>query len=251
MIIRDSESHFTMTTQHDHAILSGEIAKFFEPSYFGDTTFIDGLLLAIRENDRGWIGLDETPIWNDNINAPFSFMNYPIYPKLPMYAKGISEVEKMNDYAGLLCSIHYTSFGHIRKSKHPDCIEYMNNEINRQQRINKKLNYPDSDIVTNHYRLLQLCDELSLYVCLNKEGASKNEEHPWYKDGFETMIGTQKFIAEWISETEIRITPFPFNHSFKTVLLTKHVQKELRNRVGIKRAYKETDFSRQEITFLG
>nr|WP_253735858.1 DUF3891 family protein [Paenibacillus sp. FJAT-26967] len=34
-------------------------------------------------------------------------------------------------------------------------------------------------MIEQHFKLLKLCDELSLYVCLNEPGVSKDEEHPW------------------------------------------------------------------------
>lgn len=74
MIFRETKDFFIMTTQHDHAKLSGTIAQFFKPQFFVDDTFIEKTVLAISEHDRSWIGLDEIPIWNDNENAPFSFM---------------------------------------------------------------------------------------------------------------------------------------------------------------------------------
>lgn len=39
MIIRESRDHFTMITQHDHSALSGEIAKYFQPSLFDFSSY--------------------------------------------------------------------------------------------------------------------------------------------------------------------------------------------------------------------
>ncbi|WP_156430913.1 DUF3891 family protein [Paenibacillus sp. FJAT-26967] len=49
----------------------------------------------------------------------------------------------------------------------------------RQQRLKAKLNQPGESMIEQHFKLLKLCDELSLYVCLNEPGVSKDEEHPW------------------------------------------------------------------------
>nr|WP_186438508.1 DUF3891 family protein [Cohnella terricola] len=162
MIVRECEDDFTMITQHDHADLSAQFARQFKPEFYMDTEFTDDVLLAIREHDRGWIGLDEIPLWNDRIHAPFSFFDYPLYPKLLMYTKGINEVERTSRYAALLCSLHYTSFANIRDSKHPDCVEFMNTELRRQEQIGQQLIHPASEIVLRHLWLLQLCDDLSL-----------------------------------------------------------------------------------------
>lgn len=250
MIVRESDEYFTMTGQHDHAILSGQIASHFKPEWFGDPAWTDKVVLAIREHDRGWIGLDEIPIWNDGSNAPFSFMDYPLAPKLPMYEKGIDEVERMNPYAALLCSLHYASFDPIRSSDRPDCIDYIRKETIRQDRIRQRVGALDPDWVLRHLRLLQFCDHLSLYVCLNKEGAAKEEEHPWFKDGLGTKLNDRTYTARWLSPTEIAVDPFPFRDRFQTTLRTKHVLKSERQQKGIALAYRDTAFSEQEISFV-
>ncbi|WP_100406960.1 DUF3891 family protein [Bacillus solitudinis] len=250
MIIVDSKEYIKMTTQHDHAIFAGEMAKYFSENLFMEEQYKESVLIAIREHDRAWIGLDDIPIWNDQKNVPFSFMDYPLYPKIVMYTKGINEVEKINKYAALICSIHYTSFGHLRDSKHQACINYIQHERKRQKRLMDDLHYPNEEIIQRHFKLLQLCDELSLYVCLNEEGSKKREEHPWYIDGFETLIDNQKFTAQWLSQTEIKIDPFPFTDNFKATLKCKDVSKDLREQIGIHSAYNQTSHTIREYKFV-
>jgi hypothetical protein len=244
MIVLETGEHFKMTTQHDHAMFAGDIAKYFVKDLFIDDQYMDAALLAIREHDRAWIGLDQIPIWNDQKKIPFSFMDYPLLPKVLMYTKGIDEVEEINKYAGLLCSMHYSSFGHIRNSKQQDCINYMNNEVQRQKRLKNILNNPKEEMINQHFKLLQLCDEISLYVCLNNEGATATKsEEPWYKDGFKTMIDQRKYRAEWKSQNEIKLDPFPFTTEFEITFKTKYVSKDLRDEKGINSAYNDTSYT--------
>ncbi len=81
-------------------------------------------------------------------------------------------------------------------------------------------------MVKQHLLLLKLCDEISLYVCLNKEGAKKEEEHPRYPDEFNRKIEDQKMIAYWVSEHKIRLDPFPFVSHFQVTLRKREVSKE-------------------------
>ncbi|WP_088102902.1 DUF3891 family protein [Halalkalibacter urbisdiaboli] len=243
MIILETGDYFKMTTQHDHSIFSGELAKHLEDNLFIDAEYKDAVILAIREHDRAWIRLDQMPIWNDQRNIPFSFMDYPLFPKISMYSKGIDEVEEMNQYSALLCSIHYTSFGHIRKSKHKDCVDYMKNEFTRQKKLKSNLHNPNEEMIKKHFKLLQLFDELSLYVCLNEEGTSKSHEHPWYVEGFETLIDGQRYYAEWKSRAEIKIEPFPFTDEFDITFKTKYISKDLREKIGINSAYIDTSYT--------
>jgi hypothetical protein len=65
------------------------------------------------------------------------------------------------------------------------------------------------------YRILQLCDRLSLYVCLNNPGVKKEEAHPWYKEGFkhsQTFHRQQNkpLLAEWLDKTAIKVAGSPF-----------------------------------------
>lgn len=249
MIVRETDQHFVMTTQHEHARFAGEIANYFVKSLFLDEKYIRDVLFAIQEHDRGWIRLDDTPIWNDRHSVPFSFADYPLLPKLALYRIGIDEVEKINDYAALLCSIHYSSFTHLQSSKLTDCVNFINNEIERQTRLKAKLGQPTEDMISNHYKLLQLCDDISLYVCINNPGATKDIEHPWFKEGFDTIINDQRINAHWINNKEIVISPFLFERDFTTTIKSKQVPKELIGRLGINDAYKETNWTEQEVIF--
>ncbi|QGH34714.1 DUF3891 family protein [Gracilibacillus salitolerans] len=251
MIILDTGEFFKMTTQHDHARFSGELATQLKDNLFINTNYRDTVILSITEHDRAWIRLDQVPIWNDQQKIPFSFTDYPLLPKITMYKKGIDEVENMNQYAALLCSIHYTSFQDIRQSNQKDCIDYIKNELQRQQQIKSKLPHFNDKVVTQHYRLLRFLDELSLYVCLNQAGVTKNEEHPWFVNGFGTLIDDQRYYAEWKSRSEIKITPFPFKTEFEITLKTKYVPKDLREKIGINSAYHDTGYTFSTLRIVG
>ncbi|WP_028595999.1 DUF3891 family protein [Paenibacillus assamensis] len=249
MIVRESDQHFIMTTQHEHARFSGEIAAHLRSNLFENSNDIEAVVLAIQEHDRGWIRLDDTPIWNDRAAAPFSFLDYPLLPKLVLYKVGLDEVEAMNDYAALLCSLHYSSFVHIQKSERLDCIHFIAHEKERQQQIRARLGELDEHMIASHFKLLQLCDDISLYVCMNEPGVSKENEHPWYKEGFETIIQDQKINAHWVSANEIRIDPCLFDSEFTVTMKSKHVEKDVINRIGIHAAYQETEWSELTVMF--
>ncbi|UVI29429.1 DUF3891 family protein [Paenibacillus spongiae] len=251
MIIRETEHHFVMTAQDEHAHFSGLIANHFADHLFIDPSYRSDTILAIHEHDRSWIRLDETPIWNDRIAVPFSFSDYPLLPKLILYRYGLDETESMNEYAGLLCSLHFSSFQDIRQSTRSECVEFIRHEAARQQRIKDKWKPLDDSMVSKHLKLLQLCDGISLYVCLNEPGAAKENEHPWYREGFDMQIDDRKLTAQWMNEERIMIDPFPFKEAFKAAIRSKHVAKDSIKQNGIDAAYKNTPFTEQIITFVG
>lgn len=251
MIIRESEEAFVMTTQDDHAHFSEEVARGFREEWFLDGQYKDDCILAIREHDRSWIRLDAVPIWNDRSKTPFSFIDYPVLPKLVMYQMGVDETEEMSHYAAILCSMHYASFFQSDQASKQDAeLKFYHRESARQDHLKEKLNCPDEQTIARHFQLLQLCDDISLYVCMNPEGVSKEEEHPWFKKGFNSLIDGQKFTAEWISDHEVRLTPQLFAREWSAVLRNKHVPKQRIREVGIHEAYQESDWTELEITFI-
>ena len=73
MVIYEREADWVMIPQHNHGLLSGEIVKNWNPSYFDGANRQDDVIFAITEHDRGWIDLDETPFWNDKISSLFVY----------------------------------------------------------------------------------------------------------------------------------------------------------------------------------
>jgi hypothetical protein len=57
--------------------------------------------------------------------------------------------------------------------------------------------------------LLQLCDDLSLFVCLNEPGRN---DYPHYRGGFE-FVGT-RLEPVWEDERTLRLDPNPFSKYF-------------------------------------
>jgi hypothetical protein len=243
-----------MVKQHDHAQLSGVIAGHFRHSLFGDGARVQDMLYAVSEHDRSWIRLDDTPIWNDAASAPFSFMDYPLLPKIALYKIGLDEIETANEYAALLCSLHYASFRSFKQGVNRYCADFYNTELARQERLKNKLNPVASDEVEKHFAILQLCDDISLYICLNRPGASKEEEHSWYRDGFansERMDrkAGQPVVARWLDVGTIALTPSPLQTKFTATLSCKSVSKSVIRQIGIATAYKQADWLKQEVSF--
>lgn len=254
MIVRETEHEYVMTAQHDHARLSGNVARNFGHFFMNDPFFND-LVFAVYHHDYGWVRLDETPIWDDSRSMPCSNPNYPLLPKLTHYQYGLDQVERRNKYAGLLCSMHYYSFG-FQHSTVEECIDFARNEERRQKRIRDELNLTNDEDIIKQFKLLQLCDRISLYVCFNSPGVSKEQEHPSYKLGFEdselfNIDSEGLLVPEWLNTSEINITPNPFNSSFKTSLRQKRVSKQLVKEIGIAQAYKNGEWVDLEIIFAG
>jgi hypothetical protein len=247
VIVREKENSFVMVRQHDHARVSGDVAAAWKAAFFPGPERRDEVVLAVREHDRGWIGLDETPVWNDRIQAPYTFMDYPLRLKTVFYQKGVDEVEQQSPYAALLCSLHYTSF--FRHVSEPAALDYVREETARQQRLRQETGIAGSaseNILPLHLDVLQFCDHLSLYLCLNDPGVRKDHERSWYREGFPQTFPFARgarITARWEGTDTVRLSPFPLDRPLQVTLPLKEVHKEEIRRSGIAAAYQAAPWS--------
>ncbi|OZB97947.1 DUF3891 family protein [Paenibacillus sp. XY044] len=250
MIIRERQDSFVLIRQHDHAQLSGQIAEHLLPAWLPPGVDREAAALAITQHDRGWRYLDHSPLWDQESDSPYSFINYPLGPKLSSYRTGLDEAEAMDPYAGLLCSMHYASFQQIRYANEAETARFYKEELLRQERIHHQLSGLDAKRVERHFNLLKLCDSLSLYVCLNEPGASKDEEHPWYREGIETEIaGLGDLTARWANEDSVTVSPSLFQTEFMGSVTLKQVSKQAIKAQGFEAAYDIAPEMTQNIIF--
>lgn len=240
MIIREEKTNLILTCQHDHALLSGALGRHFQHFFADDPSFEDALF-AIHEHDRSWILPDSQPKWNAEKNRPYDFIDYPQEEKLGYYKLGLNETEEMNPYAALLCSMHYCSF--VENDLYNDAgIQFLQSEKIRQDRILKTTKSFDEDCLSKEFALLQLCDNLSLYLCLNHPGVSKNEEHKFFMNGFKNSAlfnpkEKKDLIANWLNKKEVQIVPFPFCESFEVKIDQRILRKDEISKLGLEGAF--------------
>ncbi|WP_174727842.1 DUF3891 family protein [Mesobacillus harenae] len=255
MIVFEREQDFVMVTQHDHANVSGEVAEYWNEEDFPGLHRKNEVVLAVRQHDRGWINLDASPLWNSHDRKPYSFMDYPLEPKISSYKKGIDEVVEISGYAGLLCSLHYASF--LENSTDPAGKQYWKEEIQRQQMLLKELEIEENTIqkkeLNEHLDLLKFCDNISLYICLNKPGVDKANEHPFYRNGFPQKFAFAQFhriIPEWTNQETIKLSTFPLTTDLHVSLPFKAVQKEEIMKHGLTQAYQEAKVETRRVKFV-
>ncbi|MFS1512414.1 DUF3891 family protein [Chengkuizengella sp. SCS-71B] len=256
MIIYEQKDKFIMIEQHEHANVSGEMAIHWDMKYFQNKNRWADVLLAVYEHDRGWIELDAVPFWNDRKQVPYSFMDFPLPPKLRAYQHGIDTVEEKNSYAGLLCSLQYT---HLisEVSDDPQAVPFLAYEKNRQNNMIKQWikNEDQKTDLYFHLSFLQFFDELSLYICLNEPGTKKENEHVWFRDGFTKskhfpFMNEKSIIAHWIDEHHVKLSRFPFVNDFEINLKIKKVMKQHISQEGIAKAYENTSYDTRTVIFI-
>ncbi|WP_347550863.1 DUF3891 family protein [Pseudalkalibacillus hwajinpoensis] len=250
MIVYEHGNSVVMIKQHDHALLSGQFARELKMDYWPDLRYREEVLFAIKHHDRGWIDLDEVPFWNDRQQAPYSFLDFPLAPKLTFYRKGIEEVKKQTFYGSFLCSKHYQSF--FNGANANQALAFYEEEQRRQQDLEKHFDISDP-LLTFHYQLLQFCDDLSLFACFQEPGVAQEDEIKWYKDGFPQhfhfLHHNEKVVAHWHNEKSINLSHplFPEGHTFEVQI--KQVSNDLIKSKGIANAYQSTSYETRTFQF--
>ncbi len=204
MIVREKDNGFLLIKQHDHGLASGEFARRFSEEWIGGQIH-DETLFAITNHDIGWKPLDSEISWNEERGRPYSFVDYPAEAKMEAYAEGIDFVESESPYAALLCSSHYGSF--VKRSENPAEVRFREREAERRKRIEASMDVPET--FGRDFRLLQLCDDLSLFVCLNEPG---REIFSWHRGGFE--FSGWRFHPVWKDDGSLRFEPNPLSEGF-------------------------------------
>lgn len=201
MIIREYEEKYEWIKQHDHGLLSGEMAYHAGNPPFAPVGFRNVLTAALH--DISWVHADDEPF-----EEFIHFNDYPLSKRLPMYEAGIDDMEAVDPFTALLTSLHYSAF--FKPGKTDKLDAFLEREHNRQTRL-KRL-FPTEDL-NLALKQLKMWDNLSLYVCLNKPGTTKENEHPWYKNGIQgvTASGSEMTIeGYWRDEHTVTFSPFPF-----------------------------------------
>ncbi|MFN7252757.1 MAG: DUF3891 family protein [Anaerobacillus sp.] len=226
MVVTERENEILLFEQHEHARVCGEFAKQWRDDYFSGHDNRKSVTYAIFEHDNGWIELDQQPLLNKETLLPYSFIDYPLKPKLAAYTNCINRVEKEDDYAALICSLHYTSF--FEGYANGRGAEFITQERLRQEKLRRRLKINKESLLF-HYNLLQFCDNLSLYLCLNEPGVDKENEFFWFREGFSQTFSynsQKRLMAKWLNKDTVSLSDFPFKEEITVTLNYKAIPKK-------------------------
>lgn len=237
VIVNDAGSYFELIPQHEHARIAALFLEHWkDPALYNGKRWNE-LLFAVRHHDRAWIPLDAEPLLDSHFK-PYSFIDYPEKEKINAYENGIEDVTDKDLYSGLLVSRHYASF--FDSSQTVTGRTFLQSERKRQDNIRKELHHPHTEEF--HMKVLQFCDDISLYVCMNKPGAAKNEEVSWFKNGFRqrfVFLNNKKIHAHFHTNDTINIEPFPLFSNLEITINGIIIQKQKLVEKGMKKAYRD------------
>ena len=218
MIVRERADTFVLVDQHEHALVAGEFARRWVdgPSPPGPT------LYAVENHDVAWRGPDREVLWNEASGRPYSFLDYPVGPKLAAQRRGIDLVEAHDSYAACLCSMHYSRF--LRGSEKPVEVEFREGEAARQERLLEGMGEEELENLERNFRFLRLCDGLSLFLFLYEPGQTG---YPPPTPGGFGLDGT-KYDLSWRDESAVSLDPFPLIEPFDLSVPYREVGKDRR-----------------------
>lgn len=255
MILRETPTCWVLINQHDHALVAGMLTAHWNPAFIPNMAWWPQVLEAVTEHDRGWIGLDQQVAWQEASQKPYSFIDYPLEPKLAAYTRGIDEVAQTNAYGALLCSLHYTTFPDLETT--PEGRTFRQGEAARQHTIKAALRLDDpqaEELLHFHLQLLKCCDGLSIYLCINEPGVSKAQEHPWYRGGLPyshfSFTQGKGMVASWHQAQAVQVSPFPFGQAFTVTIPYRQVNKDQIKELGAARAVHLATYQQYQVQLV-
>ena len=167
-----------------------------------------------------WREPDREVLWNEASGSPYSFLDYPLGPKLSAQRLGIDLVEAGDAYAGCLCSMHYARF--LLNSEKPAEVEFREREAARQERLREGMSGEELENLERNFRFLRLCDGLSLFLFLYGPG---NGGYPPPTPGRFGLDGT-RYELSWRSEDLVLLDPFPLTEPFDVAVPYREIGKD-------------------------
>lgn len=243
MLIADGKDHYRFITQPDHAELAGEFAEHWGNDTFERPEPYAAMVLAADNHDDGWWEYDRKPHLADGDIV--DFVSVPAETWIAFYDDGIDAVAELNDYAGLVASMHGSGLRRRRyglSASWPDTPpafeEFVDREEERQatlaaginERSDERLPTVDLSLLSTlhetgtppggtesrlwrNYELLQAWDVLSLVLCTSESPDEATIEPVPVAPGTNDVSLT----VTPSGENEFTVDPYPFDESPLTV----------------------------------
>jgi hypothetical protein len=230
MLRMESETGWWLITHPDHAQLAGDFAAAWGNAHFRPPEPRARVLKGIACHDDGWATRDAHPsITRQGKPSAFSaelvgkysaFEEIDLEEYLAVRDRAVRIIAEEDPYAGLLISLHTYNLliAHADRSTiAPEGLVLLDAFLARQQEYQGKLrsNFAVDDslsaiekseqTITEHFRLLQACDNLSLLTCV-AFASPAHLLHPLsLNDG-----GTTEVNVLPIAPRHFRLAPWPF-----------------------------------------
>lgn len=230
MLRMESETGWWLITHPDHAHLAGDFAAAWGNEQFRRPEPRARVLKGIACHDDGWATRDAHPsITRQGKPSAFSielvgkysaFEEIDLEDYLAVRDRAVRIIAEEDPFAGLLISMHTYNLltAHADRSTiAPDGLKLLDAFLERQQASQRAMladiaedasltaNESAYQTIVEHFRLLQACDNLSLFTCVAFSSPA-HLLHPLpLNDG-----GTAEVKVLPIAPRHFRLTPWPF-----------------------------------------
>jgi hypothetical protein len=244
MIRREAADDYLLFAQHDHAVLSGEIARHVGNDRFSRLSRGEASSLGIELHDCGWPLHDDEPTVNDRGQPVDVFESVP-QVALDVWRASADRAEAQDAYAGLLVSLHVLSLSVFavdlvaRKGTRDrhwtfESNKFQHREIERQESLRRTIGMrtdrplthglaeegidPAEDALRFDFRVLQALDQVSLALCCTVPPFTSPVVHA--KPG----MPVEKLHLARTGEWTLTIAPWPLDvREFVTTVPFKRV----------------------------
>jgi len=236
MIRRDDGQTFILISQHDHAVLAGQVMACVGGRVFAVPTRHPVLTLATSLHDCGWPTHDDAPTLNDQGLPRDVFESTPSIG-LSVWQASAERATGHDPYAGLLVSLHSLSLSILAASSGPSdgredfdltdphvkfaVNKFQHREIERQEDLRKAIGLRTDlpllhgladpgqdgreDLLAYHLRLLQAMDLISLGLCCTKPPSARTRD-------VQPRVGAKALQLKLTrtNATTLHVSPWPF-----------------------------------------
>lgn len=246
MIRRKVSDGWLLFTQPDHAQLAGELASHWGNEAFARPKPYDDVLLAVAEHDNGWQELDAEPKFNPENGLPYSFSEWPLPKHFPIWQRAEKRFLSRSPYASVLISRHGSTLfrslvdhnldpllvhpffaqktwramsGNLPNKDRKEVLEFVGEREAFQAKTLQELKSnavmaeaSKPERLNASFRLVQVCDALSLYAVLEppQEKILENIARSGWDDRVTLHLHP-------VDETTVILDPYPFDASPVTV----------------------------------
>jgi hypothetical protein len=228
MIVQPRQGVLLLIRQTDHAALAGVFAAHWGRDPFVRPQLDQSLAIAAVHHDDGWRSWEEHPRVNPATHRPYQFTDLPIAEHQAFYRTGIEVVARSDLYAGLLVNLHLAGLYRRRfdterysplKVRTPEedrvLRQILEGLTEREQDFHRCLT--DAGVPAElcqgprlwaNYKLLQIFDRLSLYLCVSEPKDFTLGPAPLNYLGEELDLKLRP-----VGRGAIAVSPYPFDRT--------------------------------------
>ncbi len=211
MIRRDDNDGWILITQHDHALLAGNLMERWGNETFSSPQPRREVLFAVSEHDCGWEEWDSSPKINPENGYPANFMEMESSDQTDIWMGSFESHSEEHPYSSALIALHFARFNRKLLTKNPSDVNARLLEGAIDGFVAGKLGIKGSRPealpagVRINLRLLQVGDIISLALCHGWE-SMEIADVPLDYEG-----GTARLALKSDDGFNFTLSPYPFS----------------------------------------